>query len=165
MLEPLRTDSIDDAADGAQDWLRAIAEQLDCRDLRTAYHALRAVLHVMRDRLPLPDAVAFGAQLPLLIRGIYYESWSPHAPPPRACHVEEFLGLIERNLADADIKLGPQQVADAVFNQLRAHLFPTDVERVLPAAMPPGMRLLFTAIACRPSWPPAPDGRLGVACT
>jgi uncharacterized protein (DUF2267 family) len=155
VLEQLRTDTIDHAADGAQLWLHAIAEQLDCRDLRTAYHALRAVLHVVRDRLPLPDIVALGAQLPVLIRGIYYEGWAPHAMPTRACHVEEFLGLIERTMADAGIKLEPQHVVDAVFNQLRVQLSPSDLERLVPS-MPAGMRLLFTAPAHRPSWPSTP---------
>jgi uncharacterized protein (DUF2267 family) len=164
VLEPLRTNTIDHAADSAQLWLRAIAAQLD-DDLRTAYHALRAVLHIMRDRLPLPDAVGLGAQLPLLIRGIYYEDWSPHATPPRARHVEEFLGLIERSMVDASTKLEPQQIVGAVCDQLRAHLAPGDLDRVL-TAMPPGLRLLLTtAIKSRSSFPPPQAAGLGAACT
>jgi uncharacterized protein (DUF2267 family) len=164
VLQPLRTDTIDHALDNAQVWLRAIAGQLDCRDVRIAYHALRAVLHLLRDRLPLPEAVALGAQLPLLIRGIYYEGWSPHATPLRARHVEEFLGLIERSMAAANAKIEPNQVVDAVFNQLLAYLAPTDIERVVPA-MPPGIRLLFNTTARRSSWPPAASPGLGAAYT
>jgi uncharacterized protein (DUF2267 family) len=164
VLQPPRTDTIDYAFDNAQVWLRAIAGQLDCRDVRIAYHALRTVLHVLRDRLPLPEAVTLGAQLPLLIRGIYYEGWSPHATPPRARHIEEFLGLIERSMAAANAKIEPQQVVDAVFNQLLAHLSPTDVERVVPA-MPPGMRLLFNTTARGSGWQSAQSPALGVAYT
>jgi len=165
VLEPLRTNTIDHAADNAQIWLRAIAAQLD-DDVRTAYHALRAVLHIMRDRLPLPDAVGLGAQLPLLIRGIYYEDWSPHATPSRARHVEEFLGVIERSMADVTTKLEPQQVVAAVWDQLRVHLAPTDLARVL-LCVPPGLRLLLsTAIAGRTSFglAPPPVG-VGAVCT
>jgi len=164
VLEPLRNDTIDHAADNAELWLRAIAAQLD-DDVRTAYHALRAVLHILRDRLPLPDAVGLGAQLPLLIRGIYYEGWSPHATPPRARHVEEFLGVIERSMADATTKLAPHQVVAAVCDQLRAHLPATDLARVL-VAVPPGLRLLLTTtIAGRASFPLAPPLGLGTICT
>jgi uncharacterized protein (DUF2267 family) len=161
--EPRGTNTIDHAADNAQVWLRAIAAQLD-GDLRTAYHALRAVLHVVRDRLPLPDAVALGAQLPLLIRGIYYDGWSPHAAPHRARHVEEFLGLIERSMAEASTKPEPQQVVGAVCDRLRAHLSAGDLARLLPP-LPPGLRLLLTtAIAGRPSFPPVRPVGLGAAC-
>ncbi len=164
VLEPLRTNTIDHAADSAQIWLRAIAAQLD-GDVRTAYHALRGVLHILRDRLPLPDAVGLGAQLPLLIRGIYYEDWSPHATPPRARHVEEFLGVIERSMADVTTKLDPQQVVAAVSDQLRAHLPATDLARVL-VSVPAGLRLLLTtAIAARTSSPFAPPVGVGAVCT
>ena len=153
MLESFRNHSIDHAEDSARSWLRAIAHQLDCGDMRTAYLALRAVLHLIRDRLPLPEVVALGAQLPLLIRGIYYEGWRPHTPPPHARHLEEFLGLVERSLDGASERPEPQHVADVVFDQLRARLAPDDLARVVPA-MPAGLRLLFTEIACRPSAPP-----------
>lgn len=153
MLSQLRNDTIDHAVDSAHSWLRAIALQLDCSDERTAYLALRAVLHLIRDRLPLPEAVSLGAQLPMLIRGIYYEGWRPHADASRARHVEEYLGLVERGLDGARVKLHPQHVVDAVFEQLRARLSPDDIERMVPA-MPAGLRLLFTTIAGRPSEPP-----------
>jgi uncharacterized protein (DUF2267 family) len=148
VLNTSETQSLDHAAQNAQSWLDALAQQLACGDLRTAYLALRAVLHLLRDRLPLPEAVALGAQLPLLIRGIYYEGWRPHAPTPHARHVEEYLGLVERGLDGASVKLHPQHVVDAVFDQLKARLSAADLERVVPA-MPPGMRLLFTTIAAR----------------
>ena len=54
-------------------WLRAVAEQLHFEDRQHAYNALRAVLHALRDRLPPEVAVHFGAQLPTLVRGLYYE--------------------------------------------------------------------------------------------
>jgi len=46
-------------------------------DRQRAHHALRAVRHALRDRLPLHLAAHLGAQLPLLVRGIYYDSWHP----------------------------------------------------------------------------------------
>jgi uncharacterized protein (DUF2267 family) len=152
VFEPLRAPSIDHAVGSAQSWLNAIHRQLACGDPRVAFVALRSVLHLIRDRLPLPETVALGAQLPLLIRGLYYEGWRPHAAQPGVRHMEEFLGLLERSLHDAGVKLPPQRVADVVFDQLCARIAPCDLERVVPA-LPSGMRLLFTAIACRPGFP------------
>ena len=35
------------------------------------------MLHAVRDRLQVNDAVSLGAQLPELLRGAYYEQWRP----------------------------------------------------------------------------------------
>jgi uncharacterized protein (DUF2267 family) len=50
-------------------WLNDVQEQLGWGDdHRRAYHALRAVLHALRDRLPVDHAAALAAQLPMLVR-------------------------------------------------------------------------------------------------
>ena len=54
-------------------WLKSVAGQLHIEDRRDAYRALRSVLHVLRDRLTPEQAVHLGAQLPALVRGIYYD--------------------------------------------------------------------------------------------
>jgi uncharacterized protein (DUF2267 family) len=56
-------------------WLRELTEDLHLYERQRAYLALRAVLHATRDRLPMYEVVQLGAQLPLLVRGIYYEGW------------------------------------------------------------------------------------------
>lgn len=50
-------------------------------DQHEAYQALRAVLTTLRDRLTPQHAHSLGAQLTPLLRGIYYEGWSPDATP------------------------------------------------------------------------------------
>lgn len=54
-----------------------------------AYDLLRTVLHLLRDRLPINEAVHFAAQLPMLVRGIYYEGWRPSQVPVKM-NQEEF---------------------------------------------------------------------------
>ncbi|MEV0976581.1 DUF2267 domain-containing protein [Streptomyces sp. NPDC049915] len=44
---------------------------------KQSYTALRAVLHPLRDRLPAETGVQFGAQLPTIGRGVYYDGWKP----------------------------------------------------------------------------------------
>jgi uncharacterized protein (DUF2267 family) len=58
-----------------------------------AYHALRSVLHALRDRLTVNEANDLAAQLPMLIRGLYYEGWSPGSVPIRMTR-EAFLQRI-----------------------------------------------------------------------
>ena len=40
-----------------------------------SYAALRTVLHLLRDRLPVDESVEFAQQLPVLVRGIYFDGW------------------------------------------------------------------------------------------
>jgi uncharacterized protein (DUF2267 family) len=85
-----------------------------------SYAALRAVLHALRDRLTVEEAAELGAQLPMLIRGIYYEGWAPARAPVKMDR-EEFLARVQREFrfrADGGIELLVQRVLQA----LRDHI-------------------------------------------
>ena len=71
-------------------WLRDLMEDLGWQDRGRAYRALQVVLHALRDRLPVEAVAALGAQLPLLVRGIYYEGWRPGGKPLREIEKEDF---------------------------------------------------------------------------
>ena len=78
-------------------WLNAVAEQLQL-DRHDSYIALRAVLHALRDRLPPEVAVHLGAQLPMLIRGFYYEGWHMAGKPTKDRSVQEFSEHVSKEL-------------------------------------------------------------------
>ena len=50
-------------------------EQLGTGDRKLAYNVLKATLHALRDRIGPENAIHLGAQLPILVRGIYYDGW------------------------------------------------------------------------------------------
>jgi uncharacterized protein (DUF2267 family) len=72
-------------------WLRELEMLASLRDESEAYSVLRAVLHVLRDRLTPDEAVNFAAELPMLVRGFYYEGWKPAATPKKQRTLAEFL--------------------------------------------------------------------------
>jgi uncharacterized protein (DUF2267 family) len=68
---------IERSVEKAHVWLDEVAGQLGTDDHRQAYRVLRAYLHALRDRPTVDEAAQLAAQLPALIRGIYYEGWTP----------------------------------------------------------------------------------------
>jgi len=115
-------------------WLKELAEELGWEDRARVYHALGAVLHALRDRLTVAEAADLGAQLPLLIRGLYYEGWTPNAKPVKERRKEEFLAHIAAALR-GHAEIYPEAVAWAVFKVLQKHVSPgeiSDVKHVLP---------------------------------
>jgi uncharacterized protein (DUF2267 family) len=116
-------------------WLKELADELGWPDRQRAYHALRAVLHALRDRLTVAEAVDLAAQLPVLVRGLYFEGWSPNGKPVKEHKKEEFLAHIAAGFRD-DPEVYPEGVAWAVFKVLGRHVSAgelRDVRHVLPA--------------------------------
>src|SRR4051794_28711549 len=68
-------DVFDATIDRSTAWLKDLMRELNWTDRRKAYLALRFVLHGLRDHLRVEQAVHFGNELPMLIRGFYFEEW------------------------------------------------------------------------------------------
>jgi uncharacterized protein (DUF2267 family) len=121
-------------------WLKQLMEEMGWPDRQKAYHALREVLHALRDRLPIGVAVALAAQMPMLLRGLYYEGWHP-ADKPLKYHRGSFLAHLGGTLPDQ----APAQVEDvvrAVFRILALRVSHGEIEGV-KRALPEDMRLLW----------------------
>ncbi|MEV6426381.1 DUF2267 domain-containing protein [Nocardia sp. NPDC051463] len=65
----------------AHEWVRAVADGLDTDDRGFAYRALRAWMHTVRDRISVTGSAHLSAQLPEVLRGVYYEGWVPSRVP------------------------------------------------------------------------------------
>jgi uncharacterized protein (DUF2267 family) len=85
-----------------------------------SYDALRAVLHAMRDRLTVAEAADFAAQLPMLIRGIYYEGWNPSKVPVKMDR-EEFLGRVRQNFP-YEVEGGMDKLVPTVLTALKVFM-------------------------------------------
>jgi len=99
-------------------------------DRQVAWHVLEVVLHAVRGRIPLELAVHLGSQLPLRVRGLYYDQW--HAPSrmgekPRS--LDAFLAPIGEQLAQIH-PINPSNATRAVFRILSQHVNPGQIEKV-----------------------------------
>jgi uncharacterized protein (DUF2267 family) len=81
-------------------WLNGLMKQLDSHDRVYAFNLLKATLHALRDRIGPENAVHFSAQLPLLIRGLFFEGWRMSHTPTHERHVAEFLDHVAAGLDD-----------------------------------------------------------------
>ncbi|MGH3376198.1 MAG: DUF2267 domain-containing protein [Actinoallomurus sp.] len=91
---------------------------------KQSYTALRAVLHALRDRLTVDETADFAAQLPMLVRGIYYDGWNP-SKVPKKMHRDDFLEQI-RNEVPYQVEGGVAGLVTTVAQALR--LYVTDGE-------------------------------------
>ena len=115
-------------------WLNDLMHVRDREDRRETYLVLRAVLHALRDRLTVDEVAQFAAQLPMLVRGFYYEGWDPSHKPLRERHREQFLARIEHELRNVDA-IDAEPCARAVFRVLAMRVSEgeiDDVKHILP---------------------------------
>jgi uncharacterized protein (DUF2267 family) len=119
-------------------WLEEVSKQLGTDDHRQAYRVLRAYLHTLRDRLTVEEAAQLAAQLPDLIRGIYYEGWKPSATPLKYRGLNEFL---DRVAAEAELpgETSASYAVGAVSEVLRRHVSAGELDDVR-AQLPEDLR-------------------------
>ncbi len=118
-------------------WLNDIMDHTGWQDRHRAYQALRSVLHALRDRLTIEETADLGAQLPLLVRGIYYEGWHPSGKPVKERKLNDFLAHVRQAFRD-DPAFDPEEATRAVFRVLAKHVTPgeiKDVKNMLPAEL------------------------------
>jgi uncharacterized protein (DUF2267 family) len=128
-------EAFDTTIQKSETWLKAIAEALGMQSRQRAYQVLRATLHALRDRLTVEESANLSAQLPLLIRGIYFEGWRPATVPQKYRTKEQFLTKIAVELDTREME-ELERVARAVFSVMRVQITPgeiDDVKSALPA--------------------------------
>ena len=116
-------------------WIRSIATDMGSTDLQRSYTILRAVLQTTRDRLEPDEAVQFGAQLPMLVRGFYYEGWHPNDKPEQYRHKAQFLERIHKKVPVLD-QAQLERATTAVFETLQSEMPGGELDQVrhsLPA--------------------------------
>lgn len=109
-------------------WLKDLMGRLQTDDRHLAYLALRTTLHALRDRLTVDEAAHLGAQLPMLVRGVYYEDWHPAGKPLRERTGAAFLEHVKVEAHDPNFD--PEPAVRAVFGVLAERVSAGEIEDV-----------------------------------
>ncbi len=133
-------DVFDKTLQTTHSWLKDIMETLGT-DRQVAWHVLGAVLRTVRDRIPMELGAHLGAELPLLVRGLYYDQWSPGREPERYRSLDDFLEQIAASLSGTR-PIDPGEAAQAVFGVLTRHI-PEGQLRKVRHALPDSIRALW----------------------
>jgi uncharacterized protein (DUF2267 family) len=87
------TDPLAAGVHTAHAWLHTVADGLGTEDRHKAFRALRAWMRVVRDRIGVANSAHLTAQLPAILRGVWYEGWVPARVPARhgaAAFIDQF---------------------------------------------------------------------------
>lgn len=124
-------------------WLKEVMELLGTEDREDAYAAVKATLHALRDRIGPENAVHLGAQLPILLRGVFYEGWHPAKTPTHERHLDVFLEHLSDRLP-VRLAEDPEPVARAVFNVMWRQIDSGEVAKLIEI-LPVELRTLWAA--------------------
>lgn len=104
-------ESIDHTVQLTHTWINDLDKRLGWDSKWRSYRLLRTVLQTLRDWLPINEAADLAAQLPELLRGVYYEHWRPAKVPVKDRTKADFLARV-----DAAFQTDPLDfTSDAVF--------------------------------------------------
>ena len=141
-------------------WLKQLMAHMHTDNRQAAYLALRATLHALRDRLGPENATHLGAQLPLLLRGVYYESWHLAGTPTKERRPADFVAHVRAELPP-NTTLDANLATRAALAVLWERLDPGEIakiQRILPDPLQelwPTVARHRTPAATRPSAPPS----------
>ena len=127
-------------------WLNEIMGRVG-PDRQVAWKVLSTVLHKLRDRLPVELAAHLGAQLPLLVRGVYYDQFEPARMPAECRTPEEFTAEVAEWLTDIR-PVDPEEAIAAVLGVLNRHLSDGQVAKVR-SALPKGLKMVWDGADAR----------------
>lgn len=112
-------------------WVDDLAAKLGWDDRHNTFQALRITLHALRDRILPEEALNFGAQLPILLAGFFYENYRLADVPTKERTKEAFLSKIQEELQRSNIEAEPEPVVRAVFQTIAEHVNPGPASEVI----------------------------------
>lgn len=112
-----------------QEWLKELRDNGDLVDLDEALAVLRVVLHQLRDRLSVEEAVDLAQQLPIIVRGLYFEGWRPSRAPSKVHSRQQLFD--ETLIALLPRTVPPERAVRDVFALLAHHCDPGEIGDVI----------------------------------
>lgn len=135
-------ESIEHTVHVTHTWINELDELLGWSNKSRSYRLLRSVLQALRDWLPVNEAADFAAQLPNLLRGVYYEQWRPATTPVKPRSKSDFLGRIDHAFVGDPI-LHTEDAVRITFRFLSTKIAAGEIADV-KHALPADLRALWT---------------------
>ena len=114
-------------------------------------------MHKLRDRIPVDLSAPLGAELPLLVRGTYYDQFEP-SKQPSDWDLDRFADEVEKGLSGVR-PVNPRKAIRAVFSVLSRHVPRGQIAKV-QHALPEDLRASWISAEERVV-PPPEQGELG----
>jgi uncharacterized protein (DUF2267 family) len=125
----------------ARDWIADVARETGL-DEHGALTALRVVLRALRDETTARQNSHFAAEMPTLIRGLYFEGWDPGRPRIVDHDRAEFLRRVRAYVGNDDPSFDVARVTVGVFRVLERRM-PGPMARIAHM-LPRELRALWT---------------------
>jgi uncharacterized protein (DUF2267 family) len=138
-------DGLDRSIHETNIWLNELQERLGTKDRKQAYRALKATLHAVRDRVGPTNAAHLAAQLPLLIKGIFYDSWRPSEGPTKERTKHAFLEHVD-SVMFRGLQMDTEHAVREVLHVLAEHVEPAEIAK-LERLFPEDLRELWPGLA------------------
>jgi uncharacterized protein (DUF2267 family) len=101
-------------------WLNELCDDLGFPQPR-AYMLLHETLHAIRDFLTVDEAADLAAQLPVLVRGVYFEGWNPSKSPAKPRNKSDLIERVASRFQKEPLD-DPDRAVAAVIDLLRRHV-------------------------------------------
>ena len=120
---------IEHSVHSTHEWINELAERLSWSSKRSTLRLMRITLHRIRDHLLMNELAQMSAQLPILIRGFFFEGWVPKNTPIKERKVEDFVAFISDHMSDTEEYRGREDIK-CVFDLLNNRLSRGEVEDI-----------------------------------
>ncbi|HEX5056770.1 MAG TPA: DUF2267 domain-containing protein [Gammaproteobacteria bacterium] len=134
--------TLDSSVQKVHEWIKDFSEEVGGLDKHNALRGLAAGLQALRDRLPVELSAHLAAQLPLVLKGFYYDGWRPAEAVRHIRQQDDYLETVIDALADPALTPRAREIVQGVFAVLDRHVSPGEMDKVWNA-LPESLRRLW----------------------
>jgi uncharacterized protein (DUF2267 family) len=124
-----------------ESWIQEFQQHTGREDEEKTWQMLRSVLHTLRDRLTVEQAAHLSAQLPLFIRGLFFEGWNPADVPTGIRSRDDFVQAVADRLSEHP-EIDPNQAIDGTVHVLTRNVTDGEIDKIV-RSLPDEMGRLF----------------------
>jgi uncharacterized protein (DUF2267 family) len=111
------------------EWVHQIDEMVPWNDSNQSFRLMRATLQTVRDLLVVDEAAQLAAQLPIYLRGVYFEGWDPSKTPSQHREKSDVIARICDDFKGGQLD-DPENAIGIIFSFLNTRISAGEIEDV-----------------------------------